>query len=98
MLDAEKELEDCPSTYQPKEGTMAKKIIDAMVRRRKDRQPSRGPLLAPRVSPPRTLGDALASAKVCHKSSATSIQNSSTCVSLSLNSCLAWSSPVLEVV
>ena len=33
MLTAEKELDDYPSAEQPKEGTMAKKIIDAMVRR-----------------------------------------------------------------
>lgn len=32
MMEEEKELDECPSVEQPKEGTMAKKIEDAMVR------------------------------------------------------------------
>ena len=69
-MGAEKELEAYPSAKakQPKEGTLASKIVDAMARRRKELRPWRGPLPAPRVSPPRTLGDVLASTKVRCKS------------------------------
>lgn len=98
MMDAEKELDDCPSAEQPKEGTLAKKIIDAMVRHRKDPQPWRGPLPAPRVSPPRTFGDAMASAKVCCKSSSHPHRNSRIQVAPSMISSLVRSSPALETV
>ena len=69
LLSAEKELDNCPCADQPKEGMLAKKVIDAMVHHRKVQRPWRGPLPAPRVSPPRTFGDVLASAKVCRNSS-----------------------------
>jgi hypothetical protein len=68
LLSAEKEL-DYPIAEQPKEGTKAKRIVDAKVRHQQERRPWRGPLPAPRVSPLRTFGDAIVSAKVCHKAS-----------------------------
>lgn len=68
LIAAEKELHDNTGKSPLKEG-LANKIVNSMVRHKTAGRPWRGKLPAPRVSPVRTFGDALASAKVCKKSS-----------------------------
>jgi hypothetical protein len=53
-------------TYRAPNGTMAKRIIEDLAADEKG-GPWRGPLPPPRRSPRRTIGDAIAAAKVCSK-------------------------------
>ena len=58
------EVRDCSTSVS--KGTappLAKRIIDAMVQRKTHSRPWQGPLPPPRVSPPKTLGDAFVSAR-----------------------------------
>lgn len=64
---AEQELQS-PSQVcaGPSNSLIANKIVSTLVQRKLKGQPWKGPLPPPRVSPPRTLGDAIAVAKVSH--------------------------------
>jgi hypothetical protein len=76
---AEDELET-PSTSTPKvrtklkEGSISKQIVDTWItNRRKNGKPWTGPLPPPRNSPLRTLGDAMAKARVVKRRNSASI-------------------------
>lgn len=98
LIEAEEELNVSTKKAQVKEGSMANKIVEALVRHRTSGiRPWRGKLPPPRVSPPRTLGDAMASAKVCckHPPSFSAIKARA---SLSKSSSPSWPLPQSEVV
>jgi hypothetical protein len=67
IQEAEEELHTPTQTavQELKQGSVSKKLIDTWTMNRRDKvKPWQGPLPPPRVSPPRTLGDALAAASV----------------------------------
>ena len=75
LLQAENEMPSPTSQVPIVEGSIAAKILNTMVKHASSkpaRRPWRGPLPPPRVSPKRTLGDAIEAAMVCPGSSSRS--------------------------
>lgn len=64
LIEAEKELNDESSVCSPRGSSLANKIVNKIVDHQLAGRPWRGKLPSPRISPPRTIGDAIASAKV----------------------------------
>ncbi|KAF8735683.1 hypothetical protein HU200_014448 [Digitaria exilis] len=62
LLAAENELNN---NDRSKDAPLANKIVDRMVKHKLGIEPWNGKLPPPRISPPRTFGDALAKAKIC---------------------------------
>jgi hypothetical protein len=64
LKQAEQELSPSQVCSEPNNSrSLAEKIVSVLVQRKLESRPWKGPLPPPRVSPPRTLGDAIASAK-----------------------------------
>jgi hypothetical protein len=77
LRQAEEEVLISPSSKKcsSSAGTLAKQIIDKIAETKKKPQPWSGQLLKPRISLPRTIGNAIAKAKVIYQQSCLNIRS-----------------------